>query len=395
MNVAVRHHLAVLAFAVPLVFGAAAPVQPAFADSLTDAQAKQGQLNAQIARDKAQLAQVRGQQAETQAQLNLLTDQITQAEANLANQNAKLDAILGQIDQAQRDLAAKKVEEAQRQDLLNRRMRGLYKQNGATSFLDALFSASNFSELVDRFMVMRDITRSDELLLQQIQQDRAAIEALNAQLAQKRDQQAATVAAIRDQTGALQAQYVKLGVLKAQLASEVVSIEQQQQRAQAALAQVNSEIAALVAARSRAHSSGVFAWPGVQGPISQPFGCTDFQGEPPPPSGYSCPPREPYFHTGIDIAGPYGSEIDSADGGIAYTYPGNTGYGNHIIVVHANGFVTLYGHMSSFAVSDAQGVGKGQRIGYEGSTGFSSGPHLHFEIRLNNQPVNPCNYVGC
>ena len=341
------------------------------------------------------LAQVRGMQAETQAQLNLLSDEIVLAEANLANQNARLDGIVGEIEQSQRDLAAKKAEEARRQDLLNGRMRGLYKQDGATSFLDAIFSASNFSQLVDRFMVMRDITRSDETLLQHIQQDRAAIEALNAQLAQKRDEQTATVKTIRDQTTALQGRYARLGVLRAQLASEAVSIDPQQRRSQAALAQVNSEIAALVAARSRAHSSGIFAWPGVQGPITQGFGCTDFQGEPAPPQGYSCPASRPYFHTGIDIAGPYGSEIDAGDGGIAYTYPGNTGYGNHVIIVHANGYVSLYGHMSGFAVGDAQGVAKGQKIGYEGSTGFSSGPHLHFEIRLNNQPVNPCQYVGC
>src|SRR5258708_33290389 len=117
--------------------------------------------------------------------------------------------MLGQIDQAQRALAAKKAEEARRQNLLNHRMRGLYKQDGHTIFLDAVFGARSFSELVDRFMVMRDITRSDELLLQQIQQDRAAIEALNADLSQKRDAQAVTVNAIKDQNNALQAQYIQ------------------------------------------------------------------------------------------------------------------------------------------------------------------------------------------
>jgi murein DD-endopeptidase MepM/ murein hydrolase activator NlpD len=375
--------------------GAAAPAQPAFADAITDAQNKQNQLNGALNSDKARLAQNQTQQAQAQAQLNALGVDIGAAEANLAAENAKLDGILGQIDKAQRDLAAKKVEEAQRQDLLQRRMRILYKQNGNTSFLDAIFSARTFSELVDRFMVMRDITHSDEILLQQIQADRAVIEALNAQLAQKRDEQATTVKSIRDQTNALQAQYIRYSVLKGQLASAAASIQEEQAANQVALNGVNAEIASLVAARSRAHSSGIFAWPGVQGPITQPFGCTDFRGEPSPPTGYSCPPSQPYFHTGIDIAGPYGAEIDAADGGIAYATPGSSGYGNHVIIVHANGFTTLYGHMSGFAVGDGQAVVKGQRIGYEGSTGFSSGPHLHFEIRLNNQPVNPCQYVGC
>src|ERR1035437_9943927 len=296
-----RRRLAFFLLSVSLMAGAAAPAQPAFADAITDAQNKQNQLNG----DKARLAQNQTQQAQAQAQLNALGVDIGAAEANLAAENAKLDGILGQIDKAQRDLAAKKVEEAQRQDLLQRRMRILYKQNGNTSFLDEIFSARTFSELVDRFMVMRDITHSDEILLQQIQADRAVIEALNAQLAQKRDEQATTVKSIRDQTNALQAQYIRYSVLKGQLASAAASIQEEQAANQVALNGVNAEIASLVAARSRAHSSGIFAWPGVQGPITQPFGCTDFRGEPSPPTGYSCPPSQPYFHTGIDIAGPY------------------------------------------------------------------------------------------
>jgi len=390
-----RRRLAFFLLSVSLLAGAAAPAQPAFADAITDAQNKQNQLNGALNSDKSKLAQNQSQQAQVQAQMKALGVEIGAAEASLAAENAKLDAILGQIDKAQRDLAAKKAEEAQRQDLLNGRMRILYKQNGTTNFLDAIFSARTFSELMDRFIVMRDITHSDELLLQQIQADRAAIEALNAQLAQKRDEQETTVKSIRDQTNALQAQYIRYSVLKGQLASAAASIQEEQAANQAALNAVNVEIAALVAARSRAHSSGIFAWPGVQGPITQPFGCTDFPGEPSPPPGYNCPPSQPYFHTGIDIAGPYGAEIDAADGGIAYATPGNSGYGNHVIIVHANGFTTLYGHMSGFAVGNGEVVVKGQRIGYEGSTGFSSGPHLHFEVRLNNQPVNPCQYVGC
>src|SRR5258708_15028416 len=172
----------VLIATISLIAGAAAPVQPALADNLSNAQTSQAQLNAKIAEDKQKLAQVLGQEAETQARLNLLSDQISLAQSNLTAQKTKLDTILGQIDQAQRDLAAKKAEEARRQNLLNHRMRGLYKQDGNTNFLDAIFGARSFSELVDRFMVMRDITPSDELLLHQIHPDPAAIEPLNLDL---------------------------------------------------------------------------------------------------------------------------------------------------------------------------------------------------------------------
>lgn len=330
-----------------------------------------------------------------QQQLNVLNGQVAAAEAKLATENAKLDAITGQLDETQRQLDAKRAEQARQQQILNQRNRILYKQGGDSQLMDSLFTANSFSELLNRYILMTDVTHANQLLVNQIKQDKEDIERLLSEQARQRDTQAATTAAIQDQTSSLQGQYVRQAALKAQLHSQELNLAGRVAAAKAALAQVNSEIAQLQAARGRAHSSGIFAWPGVQGPITQDFGCTDFAGEPPPPSGYSCPGSRPYFHTGIDIGGPYGSEIDATDGGIAYTYPGNYGYGNHVIIIHQNGFASLYGHMSSFAISSGQGVAKGQRIGYEGSTGFSTGAHLHFEIRLNESPVDPCRYVGC
>ena len=371
------------------------PATPALADAFSDAQQRQQNLNGSLAKDKTHLKQLQGQVASTQQQLNLLSGQVASAEQALANQNARLDAINGQIDQAQRDLAAKKADQARQQDLLNRRTRALYKHGGQTSLIDSLFTANTFSQLMDRFIVMRDITHQDQLLLQQIQGDRAAIEAINASLQQNHQAQAAVVAGIQQQTNALQGQYAQMYALRAQLGVQAASAQSQVAAAERALQQVNAELAALAAARRLAHSSGVLAWPGVQGPITQRFACTDFAGEPSPPPGYHCPPSAPYFHTGIDVAGPFGAAITAADSGIANVYPGSFGYGNHVIIVHANGYATLYGHMSGFAVHSGQVVAKGQTIGYEGSTGFSSGPHLHFEVRLNDVPQDPCRYVGC
>ncbi len=371
------------------------------ADDLANAQATQQHLGQAIAQDKARVAQLQAEQASVEAQMQAVAELIAVSEQHLANQNAILDAILGQVDQTQRHLVETRAHLAERQDVLSKRTRSLYKTGGDVNFIDSLFTASTFSQLLDRFLVMRDVTHADQLLVQQIQADRVAIENLAAQQARQRDQQKQVVAAIETEQVALRGQYVQQNALRGQLASTVLTLEQRAAASQKALVAVAAEISALQAARSRAHSSGTFAWPGVQGPITQTFGCTDFGGEPPPPSGYSCRPQGTChasagcFHTGIDIAGSYGSEIDATDGGIAYTYAGGFGYGNHVIVVHANGFTSLYGHMSSFAVVSGASVAKGQKIGYEGSTGFSSGPHLHFEIRLNEAPQDPCRYVGC
>jgi murein DD-endopeptidase MepM/ murein hydrolase activator NlpD len=377
------------------------PSAGAQADDLSNAQAKQAALSQSIAQDKARLVQLQAQQASVEAQLQVLGSLIASSELHLANQNAILDTILGQIDETQRHLDETRQHLAERQQILSKRTRNLYKTDGDVSFIDSLFTAATFSQLLDRFIVMRDVTHSDQLLVQQVQADKASIEQLINQQQRERDAQQQVISGIKQEQEALRAQYVQQNALKGQLAATTMTLEQRAAASQQALVAVSAEISALQAARSRAHSSGVFGWPGVQGPITQTFGCTDFGGEPPPPSGYSCRPEGTChasvgcFHTGIDIGGPYGSEVDATDGGIAYTYGGNYGYGNHVIIVHANGYTSLYGHLSSFAVASGTSVAKGQKIGYEGSTGFSSGPHLHFEIRLNDAPQDPCRYVHC
>ncbi len=102
-------------------------------------------------------------------------------------------------------------------------------------------------------------------------------------------------------------------------------------------------------------------------------------------------------HTGIDIAAAYHSPIVAADTGVIYFYPGSIGYGNMILMIHGNGYSTVYGHLAGYAggLSSGQIVARGDLIGYEGSTGWSTGPHLHFEIRVNNDPRDPCIWLGC
>ncbi len=99
------------------------------------------------------------------------------------------------------------------------------------------------------------------------------------------------------------------------------------------------------------------------------------------------------FHTGIDIGVGYGTPIHAADSGTVIYATWMSGYGNVIIIDHGNGISTLYAHQSSLAVGMGARVARGQVIGYVGSTGFSTGPHLHFEVRLNGTPVDPLAYL--
>jgi murein DD-endopeptidase MepM/ murein hydrolase activator NlpD len=130
-----------------------------------------------------------------------------------------------------------------------------------------------------------------------------------------------------------------------------------------------------------------FVWPNPTGQVTQGFGPTPYTFEP-SYGGFA------HFHTGVDVASPQGTPILAADDGVvALVGSGNTGYGNYVVIAHAGGVTTLYGHLLAAAVRQGDRVSQGQTIGLEGSTGLSTGPHVHFEVRVNNQPVDPLPYL--
>lgn len=133
--------------------------------------------------------------------------------------------------------------------------------------------------------------------------------------------------------------------------------------------------------------------PHFQYPLSsfvetQPFGCTNVSIEAAVPG---CPGG---FHTGLDLADPQGTPIYAAGAGLAYAFQDPQRYGNHVIVVHPGGYETVYGHMVRTAVSWGEPVVAGQLIGFVGSTGNSTGPHVHFEVRFAGVPTDPKPYLG-
>jgi murein DD-endopeptidase MepM/ murein hydrolase activator NlpD len=126
----------------------------------------------------------------------------------------------------------------------------------------------------------------------------------------------------------------------------------------------------------------------TQGVETQPFGCTDFNLE---PTTATCPGG---FHYGVDLGDPQGTPIRAAADGIAYPLPDYQFYGNHVLIQHVGGFSTVYGHMVRMNVTWGQPVRRGDLIGWVGTTGNSTGPHLHFEVRFAGVPVDPIPYLA-
>ena len=223
---------------------------------------------------------------------------------------------------------------------------------------------------------------------------------LNSELAQLQalqSQQEASMAELQVKIAQTQYELRQLNNQSAQLAQAVTDMLQQQQDAiiSAAMQAVWTQVQLWVQANnvgqiptSSGHSTQYrFIWPEPQAQISQPFGPSTFWFEP----AYG---RYPHFHTGIDLVEPFGSPVFAADDGVvALVGSSGSGYGNYVVIAHAGGLDTLYGHLSTSLVKAGQAVTQGTPVGLEGSTGNSTGAHLHFELRINQVPVNPAPYL--
>ena len=360
------------------------------------------QVNNQNQLDSIQ-AQIGNAEAEINAIDSLiasLNKQITAQKALIAQTQAAIDDLNRKIRFGEADLIRLQAHESVRQEIFDARIRYI-DSHGAINYPQLVLTSSNFNQLMNRMVGAQQIATSDQKLLADLASEHILVNQSNQLLADQR----LTVQALLQQQQATEAD------LEKNLATEArAMVVEQQLEAQlnAQYAQVQAERAAIdaqvavlaqqydAAAIKAGGGNGVFTWPEPAcGPscISQPFGCSTFYLEVYDPN---CPwPHK--IHTGIDIAGPYGTPIVAADTGVAYLYPGSVGYGTLLVIIHGNGYSTYYGHLSAYAPGLYSGevVPRGTTVAFEGSTGWSTGPHLHFEIRVNGVYKDPCIWLGC
>ena len=362
-------------------------------DTIYDKQHQLQGLNGQIVATKTQIAQLLGQERQLQGEIAAFDAQLRAVQVQIDQETAKLVLLAQQVDQAKEQLALKEAELAQHIADFGRRMRLMYK-SGQVSGLELVFSAANFTDLMNRVVFFNVIVREDRRQVAELQKERAAIEAMKADLEAKKAEQARVVKQVQDQKAQLQAVRDQRAAREQQIAAIEAQFQKMLADAEAQRAALQAQIASLIHESLRARSSGKWKWP-MDGVITQGFGCTSYPFEPFDPT---CPSH--HFHSGIDIATDYGTPVHASDGGIVHNFTmgclwggGLCGYGRYVVMVHAGGFTTLYGHLSSWAVGDGVQVDKDTVIGYEGSTGNSTGPHLHFEMDLAGTPVDPLAYL--
>ena len=329
-----------------------------------------------------------------------LKNQIAAQQALIAQTQAAIDDLNMQIRFGEANLTRLVASTSVRDELLNQRLRYI-DSHGALNYVQLVLTASNFNQMMDRMIAAQQVAASDRRLLNDLALQHSQVSLANSALDDQKSQVTALLqqqkATETDMQNNLKAQAAALAFeqqLEVQLSVQYAAVQAERAAIDAQVAQLAVQYQA--AAAKAGGGSGVFEWPEPAcGPncISQRFGCSTFYLEVP---DSSCPwPHK--IHTGLDIAGPYGTNIVAADTGVVYLYPGSIGYGNLLVMIHGNGYSTYYGHTAGYApgLSSGEVVARGTTIAFEGSTGWSTGPHLHFEVRVNGVYKDPCIWLGC
>lgn len=354
---------------------AAAPTLPAYA--VTEQEAKSYEQQAQQKKQKSDEIQGRiNNFSEEKRQLDEEADRaiaehkeakaaLDETERSMKENEARLDVLAGDYDK--------------KRTRLGKRVRDIYI-NGQISYLDVLFGAKDFGDLLTRMDLLKRVVRDDYELVHTVLTEQAEIEQRQKQLASDRSTQAEQEQKARTAREIMEQKVAKQQALIEKMKSDKAVFDQQYDELMAASRQVGEMI------RSshynvRPSGSGAMIWP-ISGPITSEFGWRTH-----PITG------DQRFHSGLDIGGEYGLPVHAAQSGTV-TYAGwISGYGNTVIIDHGGGITTLYGHNQSLAVGEGQVVSQGQVISYCGSTGNSTGPHCHFEVRQNGEPVSPYGYL--
>ena len=305
-------------------------------------------------------------------------------EATKAYKDVKkeLDATEARIDENEDKLKVLNKDFAVKRDQLAKRVRDIYI-NGQINYLDVLFGAKDFQDFFTRMDLLKRVIQQDYDLVQVVFAEKTAIETSQKELEKDKAAKEKLVVSAADR---------KKEAEKKQAAKQAIIDKMETDRATQERI-INENLAASKEVEQMIRNSryqpaspalsggGALNWP-LGGPITSPFGWRVH-----PITGAS------RFHSGIDIGGDYGDTIHAAGAGIVSYAGWISGYGYAVIIDHGGGISTLYGHNQALLVSEGQSVSQGQAIAECGSTGNSTGPHCHFEVRVDGEPVDPMGYL--
>ncbi|MCA0332085.1 MAG: M23 family metallopeptidase [Actinobacteria bacterium] len=361
-------------------------------DDLADANKAVAKANAALEAARTQLPAARSALADARSQLR----QAKKAEAAAAAAAEQATAAALAAEQRVQEAQDRIVDmNGQISDLA----RAVYTQ-GPYAELAAILSARTPSDFADQLEAVRSVSRSQNKALSEMQAAKAELALAQAQAEQalvraeaKRKEAQKAVDSAAEITARAKAAKAKVDALVAARANALAVADNQRDKVKAQYAELKKEQARIRAAAQAAANGGGGRFTGVPSDnLIWPIPGATTSGQ----VGWRIHPVYGYrsCHTGIDLSGSYGTPIRAAANGRVVLLENGGAYGLHMVIDHGGNLSTMYAHMSSVAVGGGSTVSQGQVIGYVGSTGFSSGPHLHFEVHVGGVPYNPLGWFG-
>ena len=353
---------------------------------------------------KSRLAELKSARAEANAAVEALegesekySEKIAALDYQIQSTRAELNATQKIIDSLTRDIADKQDELDEtiaqldeKQELFETRIRVMY-ENGDTTYLEVLLSSEDFSDMLTNMEIVSQIMDYDKGIVEEYKALKAQIETQKAALESDRKDKQDYADDLEQAYEEIEAQKKEYKALKAKVDSDLALKKAEAERMLREQDEINDEIAALSRQETAASGggggkvySGSLVWPCPSySRISSQYGYRTH-----PISGTR------KLHKGLDIAASSGNPVIAAASGTVVKSYFSSSYGNYVVISHGGGLMTAYAHMTRRLVSAGQTVAAGQQVGTVGSTGNSTGPHLHFEVYVGGSTTNPMNYFS-
>ena len=368
-----------------------APAYAVTQDEINAVKAEKEAIGRELEELRSRLSGLQGEQADVLGQRDALNAQREAAEREIALVEQEIALYDRLVAEKSAELDAARATEQRQLERFRSRVRAM-EERGEYSVLSLVFEAENYAQLLTAIDDISMIMQSDRELADAYEAARREVERVKAEYERALSEQKTRQTELEAEKAALLAKIAEAEATLEDLADAIAEAEAAYEAERQAEAEAARKITELIEqyeeeqrqkeAEERAKQqqsynfNGAFGWP-----VPSKYLITGVYGE----------DRTSHFHAGIDIDG-YGldgSPIVASAAGTVILAEYYGGYGNCVIIDHGNGYTTLYGHMSGFAVSVGDSVGAGQTIGYLGSTGNSTGTHCHFEIRINGATVDP------
>ena len=352
-------------------------------NNTVDLQTQREELQNQLNQANGELEEVQSDLSENLQQIEKLDGRIQTAEKQLEEQESKITKLKESISNIETELDSVTEKYDKQKELFKQRLVAIY-ETGETQYLDILLKSRSLSDFLSSYYVITELAEFDNDLVNELEKKKNTIDISKQKLENEKNELATIaqnqtrVSRTLQNTKKMRESFIeKLSDEEKQLQSKIDEINEQYE-------EVNKQILALAQqGLDTQYIGGQLAWP-VPGytRITSKYAMRVH-----PITG------QYKLHTGVDISAPMGANFIAANDGIVIKAGMNSAYGNMVIIDHGGGITTLYAHGSEIIAKIGQTIKQGDPVLKVGSTGYSTGPHAHFEIRINGNPVDPLNYV--